>query len=45
MIYKIVKRYFNLGIYSAGNVGIFVKSGKITTEEFAKITGENYEVV
>jgi len=44
MIYKIVKRYFDLGIYTYENVGVFVKSGKITTEEFTEITGQNYVV-
>jgi len=45
MIYKIVKRYFDLGIYTYENVGMFVKSGKITAEQYAEITGQEYEVV
>lgn len=45
MIYKIVKRYFDSKIYSAENVGMFVKSGKITAQQYVEITGQNYEVV
>ena len=29
MIFSIVKRYFDLKIYSAEDVGVFVKSGKL----------------
>lgn len=45
MIYKIVKRYFDLGIYTAENVGVFVKSGKINSDEYKEITGQDYVVV
>lgn len=45
MIYKIVKRYFDFQIYSAENVGMFVKSGRITAEQYEEITGQEYEVV
>ena len=45
MIYKIVKRYFDSQIYSAENVGMFVKSGRITAEQYAEITGQEYEVL
>lgn len=40
MIYKIVKRYFDSKIYSVENVGAFVKSGKITEEQYTEITGQ-----
>ncbi|WP_312046753.1 XkdX family protein [Anaerotignum sp.] len=42
MIYKIVKRYFDLRIYTYENVGVFVKSGKISSDEFKEITGQDY---
>ena len=42
-MYKIVKRYFDKGIYSAEDVATFVRAGKLTTEEYASITGEVYE--
>ena len=45
MIFGIVKRYFDLGIYSAKSVGAFVKSGKITPEQYQEITGQVYEVI
>ncbi|MEA5056111.1 hypothetical protein SDC9_188843 [bioreactor metagenome] len=45
MIYKIVKRYFDLEIYNVENVGAFVKSGKINSDEFKEITGQDYVVV
>lgn len=41
-MFKIVKRYFDLGIYSAENVGVFVKAGKITADEYKGITGTDY---
>ena len=42
-MYKIVKRYYDKGIYSAEDVAKFVKSGKLTAEEYETITGETYE--
>lgn len=42
-MYKIVKRYYDTGRYSKENVAKFVKAGKLTAEEYAKITGEAYE--
>lgn len=45
MIYKIVKRYFDSQTYSAENVGMFVRSGKITAEQYTEITGQEYEVI
>lgn len=41
-MYKIVKRYYDKGIYSAEDVAKFVKAGKITPEEYKDITGEEY---
>lgn len=39
---KIVKRYFEKGIYSVDDVKKFVRCAKITEEEFKEITGEEY---
>lgn len=44
-MFAIVKRYYDKGIYSKENVAKFVLAGKITTEEYQLITGEEYEVV
>lgn len=41
-MYKIVKRYYDRGIYSAEDVAKFVAAGKITAAEYADITGEEY---
>ena len=41
-MYKIVKRYYDKGIYSKEDVAVFVKAGKITEEEYKSITGEEY---
>lgn len=41
-MFKIVKRYFDKGIYSKEDVAVFVSAGKITADEYAKITGEEY---
>ncbi|MBR3993371.1 MAG: XkdX family protein [Anaerotignum sp.] len=39
---KIVKRYYDKGLYSAEDVAKFVKAGKLTATEFEEITGEAY---
>lgn len=41
-MFKIVKRYFDKGIYSVDDVKKFVRVGKITEEQFKEITGEDY---
>ena len=43
MMYKIVKRYYDKGIYTAEDVAKFVEAGKLTPEEYEKITGQTYE--
>jgi len=41
-VYKIVKRYFERGIYSADDVGSFVRAGKLSADEYQQITGKEY---
>ena len=43
-MYKIVKRYYDRGYYSNGDVAKFVLAGKITDDEYEQITGEKYKV-
>lgn len=44
-MYKVVKRYYDLGIYTKENVAMFVKAGKITAEQYKTITGDDYPEV
>lgn len=41
-MFKIVKRYYDKGIYTKENVAVFVSAGKITPEQYEEITGEEY---
>ena len=41
-MFNIIKRYYNRRIYTKENVAVFVESGKITTEQYKEITGEEY---
>lgn len=41
-MFKIVKRYFDIGIYSAEDVTKFVQSGKLTADEYKTITNQDY---
>lgn len=43
-MFKVVKRYYDLGIYSKDNVKVFVLAGKITSEDYKLITGDEYTV-
>ena len=42
MSYRIVKRYYDRGIYDNADVAKFVKAGKLTADEYKEITGEDY---
>lgn len=44
-MFKVVKRYYDKGIYSKEDVATFVKAGKITPAQYKDITGEPYESV
>jgi uncharacterized XkdX family phage protein len=41
-MFKVVKRYYGLGIYNNANVAKFVISKAITEEQYTEITGEKY---
>ena len=41
-MFKIVKRYYDRGIYSKEDVATFVRAGKITPEQYKEITVEDY---
>ena len=41
-MFKIIKRYYDRGIYSKENVAVFVASGKITERQYREITGTEY---
>ena len=41
-MYKIVKRYFDKGIYTKEDVAVFVRAQKLTQEEYEQITKEDY---
>ena len=40
--YKTVKRYYDKGLYTDEDVAVFVRTGKITNEEYTLITGLPY---
>ncbi len=42
-MYRKVKRLYDLGLYTAEQVKDFADRGKITPEQYEKITGEKYE--
>ena len=42
MLFKVVKRYYDIKIYSKDNVKVFVRADKITAEQYKEITGEVY---
>lgn len=41
-MFKIVKRYYDRGIYTKENVAAFVQAGKLTGEQYEEIVGEVY---
>lgn len=41
--FETVKRYHDLGFYSAENVKLFVDGGKLSEEEYKAITGVDYK--
>lgn len=41
-LFKTVKKYYNMGLYTNKQVAVFVEKGKLTAEEYELITGEPY---
>lgn len=41
-MFKVVKRYYDLKIYTSENVKVFVVTNRLTAEEYQLITGEVY---
>lgn len=41
-MFTIVKRYYDKGIYTAEDVAVFVRTGRLTPEQYQEITGEEY---
>ena len=44
-MFRVVKRYYDMGIYSTNDVAKFVRVGRLTHEEYKLITGQEYEVI
>ena len=42
-MFERVKKYYDLGLYSKEQVGQFVLKGKLTAEEYQKITGQKWK--
>lgn len=42
--YNLLKKYYDMGIYTDENMKVFVACGWITTEEYKEITGKQYTV-
>lgn len=43
-MFKVVKRYYDIGIYSKEKVKVFVVASKISAEDYKFITGDEYTV-
>lgn len=41
--FEMAKKYFDLKIYKADDVRLFVQAERITKEQFKEITGEDYD--
>lgn len=41
-MFKIVKRYYDMGIYTNDKVKVFVVANRLTAEEYRLITGDEY---
>lgn len=42
--YSIVKKFYEMGIYTSENVKIFVLARDITEEQYKEITGKDYTI-
>ena len=41
-MFDVVKRFYDIGLYSKANVRVFVQAGRITAEQYEQITGQPY---
>lgn len=41
-MYAKIKKFYDLGLYDAAKVRVFVEKGVITPEQYKSITGEDY---
>jgi uncharacterized XkdX family phage protein len=41
-MFKLVERYYRLGLYSKGDLAAYVIRGTITAAQYKMITGEDY---
>lgn len=39
-MFKVIKKYYDRGIYSKEDVAVFVKAGQTTEEQYKEIVGE-----
>lgn len=44
-MFNIVKRYYEMKLYSVDDVAKFVRVGKLTPEQYKEITGQDFVVV
>lgn len=42
-IYKMAKKYYDKGLWTAADLKRLVEAGQLTAEEYEEITGEPYE--
>jgi len=42
-IYKMAKKYYDKGLWTAADLQRLVEAGQLTAEEYEEITGESYE--
>lgn len=43
-MFKRIKKFFDLGLYTVDQVKVFVLKGVITEKQYKEITGEEYSV-
>lgn len=43
-MFSLIAKFYSMGLYTKGNIKVFVQGGTITADEYQRITGEAYEV-
>ena len=41
-MYQLIRKYYNMGLYTKENVARFVDRGTLTEAQYREITGEDY---